>query len=146
MAAERGSACSLAIAIFALPFVLYWGRRVEAAMFAPSAYAVVALVVVTVVPGFITRGRRKRLGVVRKVVGLGCDPAFRYQWRRAETVGVLMGQVGALGLPSSLETLVDRVSSMDQVQLELVFATAWYQSVSDSKWMALRESTRARLA
>ena len=51
-----------------------------------------------------------------------------------ETVGVLMGQVGALGLPSSLETLVDRVSSMDQAQLELVFATAWYQSVSDSKW------------
>ena len=115
-------------------------------MFVPSAYSLVGAIVVLVVPGLVTRGRKKRLGVIRRVVGLGCDPAFRYKWRREEATGELMARVSEAGLPSSPETLLDRVSSLSTEQLELVFATAWYQSVSYSKWKGVREAAWARLA
>lgn len=135
----------LSIGVFALPFVLYWGRSVEGYMFVPSGYSLVAAVVVMVVPGLLSRGRRKRLAVLRRVMGLGCDPKFRYEWRREEAAGELMTRLGERQLPSSPETLMDRLSSMDTESVELVFATAWYQSVKDSKWTALREAAWAKL-
>ena len=94
-----------------------------------------------VVPGLVTKGKSRRLAVLRRVIGLGCDPAYRYAWRREEATGVLMAQLAEKQLPSSPEALIDRVSSMDRAQLELVFTTAWYQG-----WKALREAAWARLA
>lgn len=136
----------LSIGVLALPFVLYWGKSVEGYMFVPSGYSLLGAVVVMVVPGLVTRGRRKRLAVLRRVVGLGCDPAFRYEWRREEAAGELMTRLGERQLPSSPETLMDRLSSMDTESVELVFATAWYQSVKDSRWKALREAAWGKLA
>ena len=136
----------LSIGVLALPFVLYWGKSVEGYMFWPSLYSLIGAIVVLVVPGLLARGKRKRLVVMRRVVGLGCDPAYRYKWRREEAASELLARVGQMGLPSSPETLVDRVSSMTTEQLELVFATAWYQSVDYASWKSLREVTWARLA
>lgn len=133
----------LAVAIFALPFVLYWGKSVHGYMFVPSGYALLALVLVLVVPGLVTRGRTRRLAVLRRVTGLGCDPRFRFAWRRDEACGELMQRVADSQLPSSAEALMDRVPSMNREQLELVFAAAWYQS---GNWRALREAAWARLA
>jgi len=135
----------LSIGVFALPFVLYWGKSVEGYMFVPSGYSLVGAVGVMVVPGLLSRGRRKRLAVLRRVMGLGCDPKFRYEWRREEAAGELMTRLGERQLPSSPETLMDRLSSMDTESVELVFATAWYQSVKESKWTALREAAWAKL-
>lgn len=56
----------LSIGIFALPFVLFWGQSVHAAQFVPSGYALLALIVVMVVPGLLTRTRRKKLTVLRR--------------------------------------------------------------------------------
>jgi hypothetical protein len=131
------------IAVLVLPFALYWGKRVEGYMFVPSGYALIAAIVVAVVPGLVTKGRSRRLAVLRRVIGLGCDPAYRYAWRKEEATGVLMAQLGERQLPSSPEALSERVSSMDKAQLELVFTTAWYQG---KQWNALREAAWAKLA
>ena len=131
----------LSIGVLVLPFALYWGQRVEGYMFVPSGYSLLGAIVVMVVPGLVTKGKSRRLAVLRRVIGLGCDPAYRYAWRREEATGVLMAQLAEKQLPSSPEALIDRVSSMDRAQLELVFTTAWYQG-----WKALREAAWARLA
>jgi hypothetical protein len=135
----------LSFGVLALPFILYWGKSLEGYMFWPSLYSLVGAIAALVVPGLLGRGKRKRLSVLRRVVGLGCDPSYRYKWRRDEATGELMTRLGEAGLPSSPETLLDRVSSLTKEQLELVFATAWYQSVDDSKWKSVREAAWSRL-
>lgn len=136
----------LGIAIFALPFVIYWGKSVEGFMFIPSGYALVALVLVLVLPGQLTRGRKKKLAVLRRVVGLGCDPAFRYPYRRDEAAEALVARLAETGLPSAAQVALDRVPSLNTDELELVFATAWYQSASKKpEWKPVLDAAWARL-
>lgn len=80
------------------------------------------------------------------MIGLGCDPSFRDGWRSGETTEGLMARLGELQLPSSPDTLVDRLSSLEQPARELIFATAWYQSVGNAAWKPLREAAWAKLA
>lgn len=132
--------------VVALPFILYWGKSVEAAMFVPSGYALVAWIAVLVVPGLLERGRRKKLAVVRRVVGLGCDPKRRHQFRREETADQLVQQLSDQGLPTDAQTLEGRISSMSMTQLELTFVTAWYQQAcSKPEWTAPLNAAWARL-
>lgn len=137
----------LAIAIFALPFVLYWGKSVQGYMFIPSGYALLALIAVLVVPGLITRTRKKKLAVLRRVAGLGCDPKYRYEFNRHETRDGLMARLGESGLPTSAQVAGDRVPSMNKDELELVFAAAWYQRASGAAdWAPVMDAAWARLS
>ncbi|MFO0595944.1 MAG: hypothetical protein U0228_11580 [Myxococcaceae bacterium] len=137
----------LGILVFALPFILYWGQLVRAEMFIPSAYALAAWIAVLVVPGLLERGKRKKLAVVRRVVGLGCDPKLRHQFRREETAGELMQQLSVVNLPTDAQALEARVSSMPKDQLELAFVTAWYQrACGKPEWAAPMNAAWAKLA
>jgi hypothetical protein len=137
----------LAIAIFALPFVLYWGKSVERYMFIPSGYALLALVAVLVLPGLLTRTRRKKLAVLRRVAGLGCDPKARYDFNRNETRDTLMAKLAEFGMPTNAQVAADRVSSMNKEELELTFAAAWYQRASGAAdWAPVMDAAWAKLS
>ncbi|MFT3712825.1 MAG: hypothetical protein QM817_34670 [Archangium sp.] len=137
----------LAFAIFALPFVLYWGKSVESYMFIPSGYALVALIAVLVLPSLLTRTRRKKLTVLRRVAGLGCDPKLRYDFNRDETRDGLMVKLGESGMPTNAQVAMDRVTSMNQGELELTFAAAWYQRASGAKdWAPVMDAAWSKLS
>lgn len=137
----------LAIAIFALPFVLYWGKSVEGYMFIPSGYALLGLVAVLVLPGLLSRTRRKKLGVLRRRVGLGCDPKLRYEWQRNEARDELMTKLSEAGLPTTAAVAESRVSSMNADELELIFTAAWYQRASGgADWAPVMDAAWARLS
>lgn len=93
----------LGVAVFALPFALYWGQSVKGYMFIPSAWALGALLLVGFGPGHLARGRRKKLAVLRRVVGLGCDPAFRYPYARGEAKDSLVARLAEANLPTSAQ-------------------------------------------
>lgn len=136
----------LGVAVFALPFVLYWGQAVKASMFIPSAWALGALLVVAFVPGLLARERRRKLAVLRRVVGLGCDPAFRFPYVRGEVKDTLAARLAEAQLPTSAQAVLDRVPSLGRPELELVFATAWYQrACGERDWDAVMRAAWARL-
>lgn len=137
----------LGVAVFALPFVLYWGQSVKGYMFIPSLYAALGLVAVLVLPGLLARGRRKKLAVLRRTTGLGCDPALRYEFNRNETRDTLLQKLADTGLPTSPQVLLDRVPSLQPLELELAFATAWYQRASGAReWAPLMDAAWQKLA
>lgn len=129
------------VAAFVLPFALYWGKSVNASQFIPSAWAAGVGIASLVLPSLFTRGRVKRLRVVRRVTGLGCDPARRTDWHRNETLESLTAQLAEQRLPTSPEALLDRASSLSPQQAALVFTWAWYRGDG-----ALREAAWQRCA
>lgn len=125
------------ILAFALPFILYWKQSVHAYMLIPSAYAAGVGIAAAVLPWLLTRGRVKRLKVVRRVTGLGCDPSRRTEWNRTEAIEWMTTRLTDLALPTSPEVLKDRVSSFTPEQAALVFTWAWYrgdEALREAAW------------
>jgi hypothetical protein len=133
------------IAVFALPFVLFYGQTPKREHFIPSAIAFFAWVLLLVVPGMLTKERRRRLRVLRSVVDLGCDPAFREARTRARTSEQLTDLLRDMALPVEPSALAARVGTMRRDDLEVVFAAAWYRSVDEHAWRELREVAWRRL-
>lgn len=119
------------ILVFVLPIALNWHQLFRVEMLISSAWAAAAGIASLVLPGLFTRGRVKRLQVVRRITGLGCDPSRRTEWNRNETLERLTNTLAELALPTSPEVLRDRVSSLTSDQAALVFTWAWYRGDRD---------------
>lgn len=123
------------ILVFALPFILHWGESVHAEQFISSAVAAVVGIASLLLPKLFTRERTKRLTVLRRVTGLGCDPSRRHEWARNEALESLTARLGETSTSS------EALKNLSVEQAELVFAWAWYrgdEKLREAAWQTLK--------